>query len=325
MIQLVSRFLLRLPPDLAHSIGIICLKIYQWFIFLFGKKTPNRSLSIQIPPKFQFNLSTRLGLAAGFDKQAEVFPALAALGFGFVEMGTVTPLPQQGNPKPRLWRVAPEALINHMGFNSVGLRVFQANIRRWKHRIGIPVFANIGKNRETSQPNAVGDYEQCVMALEDWVEGFVINLSSPNTPGLRDLQTTEFLEKLCVVLSPEKPNLIKLSSDLPFEALNEICQFIKRTPLISGLVLVNTSRELSEKRGFPVGGLSGPPIFSKCFEKVEQAREILKNEKLIIGVGGISSLDDAKKMMGAGADLIEIYTAFVYQGPQIVKAISQVL
>lgn len=325
MVSLISKLLLKLPPETAHSIALLFLKIFQiLFWYLFPKKTLSK-ISIKVPPHHQLKIRSRLGLAAGFDKQAEVFPALSYLGFSFIEVGTVTPKAQPGNPKPRIWRVAPQSLINHLGFNSEGLTVFESNIRKLKARALCPVLANIGKNKETTPENALQDYEACLSSLNDCVDGFVINVSSPNTPGLRDLQSIPFLSGLVPLLPNEKPSFLKLSPDISLEQLKELCEFIKREPKLGGVVLTNTSRSLAEKRGFSAGGVSGPPLLSLSLDFVEEAKEILKKNKTIIGVGGISSPEDAQKMIRAGADLIEIYTAFVYQGPQLIREINQVL
>lgn len=325
MIQIISKILLKAPPEFAHFCVILFLKIYQNILrFFISKRLPSK-VTIQIAPHHSLKVNSRLGLAAGFDKQAEVFPALSYLGFGFIEIGTVTPLPQPGNPKPRIWRVAPESLINHFGFNSVGLDAFHANIRRLKSWARCPILANIGKNKLTPVERAIDDYQKCLVALRDCVDGFVVNLSSPNTPGLRDLQSTQFLSDLSPLIPQNKPCFIKLSPDISMAQLKELCDFIQKESRLSGLVLVNTSRALSEKRGFQMGGLSGPPLFSLSLDFMEEAKEILKNSKTLIGVGGISSPEDAKLMIKSGADLIEIYTAFIYQGPKCVKEISQAL
>jgi len=319
-------FLLRfLPPETAHAIALLGLKVYQSLRKRFGKSPTIYQVSLSIPPKFQLAFSSRLGLAAGFDKQAEVFPALGFLGFGFVEVGTVTPLPQRGNPKPRIWRVGSQSLVNQMGFNSVGLREFKNNIQKNRRFSQVPVFANVGKNKNTEPEKALNDYHTCIEALEDCVDGFVINISSPNTPALRDLQNTRFLESLKSVLSKEKPTWIKLAPELSSSEFVELIEFIKEDPLLAGVVLHNTSSELALERGFERGGLSGPPLFSRTLERVEEAASILRGKKTLVGVGGISSVKDAIKMKSCGADLIEIYTSFIYQGPKLVREISSSL
>jgi len=322
--------LLRLEPERAHFIAIFFLKIYQFLRTLFNPQLPDplvtqETLSIHIPPSFSLRFSTRLGLAAGFDKQAEVFSGLSYLGFGFVEVGTVTPEPQEGNPKPRIWRVGNQSLVNHLGFNSVGLTQFTKNLKKGLRYPHAPLWANIGKNKSTTEEEAVRDYEKCFELLEPWVDGFVVNISSPNTPGLRSLQSEKFLSELLKVMPFEKPNFIKLSPDLDEKQFREICEWVLREPLISGLILTNTSVILREKLGHEKGGLSGPPLLVESLDRVKQARDILKEQKMIVGVGGISSSLDALRMREAGADLLEIYTAFIYQGPDLVKKIRAVL
>jgi len=324
VIAFVSSLLLKLPPEQAHSCALLFLKVFQVFKKLLGIRLPEGRILLKIPPKHELKFRSRLGLAAGFDKTAEVFPGLLHLGFGFVETGTVTPLPQPGNPPPRIWRVTPYSLVNHMGFNSNGLDAFRTNLQKYRFWAQAPVFANIGKNKTTPMEEAVGDYEKGIQALADLVAGFVINISSPNTPGLRDLQSVSFLESLIPVLPKEKPVFIKLAPDLNEPEFQEMCQFIDEAESISGVVLTNTSRALSEKRGFLSGGLSGPPLLPISLSWIEKAKGILQGRKLIIGVGGVSSLDEALQMREAGADLVEIYTAFVYQGPKLVREITKV-
>ena len=322
MISVIQLLLLKLNPEIAHHIAVRLLSLYQFFKTKILRQIPQGVLLIKVPRHFEWKLSSRLGMAAGFDKQAQVFPALFHLGFGFVEVGTVTPLPQPGNPPPRIWRVAPQALVNHFGFNSIGLEVFKKNIRHYRRQARLPVLANIGKNKSTPAENALSDYESCLKALEGNVDGFVINISSPNTPGLRELQSTEFIRALCKVLPLSSPVLLKLAPDISISTLQEICELVLSEDCLSGLVLVNTSRELSEKRGFSQGGLSGPPLFSTSMDFIERARQILLGKKIIIGVGGVSSLEEAQQMRDSGADLIEIYTSFIYQGPKLIKTIS---
>ena len=323
MLSFLSSLLLKLPPETAHAIARFFLRLFQFAKKMCGFRIESGPFLIKIPPHHEFKVRSRLGLAAGFDKNAEMFPGLLHFGFGFVEVGTVTPLPQAGNPTPRIWRVAPEALINHMGFNNVGLKDFQKNLRKYRSGIEAPVLANIGKNKATPSELAIGDYEQCIQALRDLVSGFVINISSPNTPGLRDLQSVSFLQSLVSILPDDKPSFIKLAPDLSQPEFEELCQFVLNTDRLSGVVLTNTSRSLSEMRGFSQGGLSGPPLLTTSLDWVERARSVFQGRKIIIGVGGVSSLEDAQKMREAGADLVEVYTAFVYQGPRLIREITK--
>lgn len=312
VIKAVHHFLLGLPPETSHWIVARLLERFQRSVKLKSRETPIRVSGLQ------FN--NRLGLAAGFDKDGRWPRAFEGLGYGFVEVGTVTPLPQAGNPKPRLWRFRDrEALINRMGFNNCGIQQFKMNLARY--RATIPIFANIGKGRDTPSGSALSDYRTCLEGLSGLVDGFVINVSSPNTPGLRDLQSIDFLDRLEPIL-PSVPVWIKLAPDLSTEDLKLLCHRINDSRMLSGVVLTNTSIVLArELYGFEQGGLSGRPLFNRALEMVTAARVVLKNEKSIIGVGGISSGDDALAMRSAGADLIEIFTTFIFKGPAIVSQI----
>lgn len=304
--------------------SVLALRLLQR---VFGRFRRARDPKILIRPSatHELRVSNRVGLAAGFDKNAEIFSVLGHLGFGFVEVGTVTPEPQIGNPRPRLWRVGGDSLVNHMGFNNVGLRIFRDNIvkvRRYAPEVA--VLANVGKNRSTSDDQAVEDYRKLMSSLGDVVDGFVINVSSPNTPGLQKLQSISFLESVVSVVPPSKPVLVKFSSDLDNSDLLKLCDFVGRSPL-AGVVVVNTSQKLAKDRyHFSSGGLSGPPLLERCVESVTLARSMIKPPKCVIGVGGISSPADARRIFAAGADLIEIYTAFVYQGLPLLKALTRI-
>ncbi len=325
MIAFFHRFLLYLPPEIAHQIGFFFLKIYQSFLSLFKGSSHSSAPAIQVPGLSFLKFPNRLGLAAGLDKNAEGFPALAHLGFGFIEVGTVTPLPQQGNPKPRLWRVSPQGLINQMGFNNCGVEEFKHHLRKYRKLCPVPVLANIGKNKNTPNELAYLDYQKLFQELYPWVDGFVVNVSSPNTVGLRALQSTEFLEKLESFISG-KPVWVKLAPDLEPTEFVELLKKIKSSSLYAGCVLTNTSRQVAlTEYQRSEGGYSGEKLFEKSLGFVARAREVFQKEKVIIGVGGINSIQRAQQMLHAGADLIEVYTAFVYQGPKFVKALSKEL
>lgn len=275
-------------------------------------------------PRISFK--NRLGLAAGFDKNAEVFASLASFGFGFVEVGTVTPRPQPGNPKPRLWRLPNGALRNQLGFNNLGVETAHANLLRYKAYVwSVPIFANIGKGVNTPIEEALKDYQDAANALVDVVDGFVVNLSSPNTPGLRTLQNEGFLEALGRIIPQGFPALVKLAPDLEDEEIRKLAAQVGQSDHLAGLVLTNTSRALAESlAGATTGGLSGRPLFERALHCVSLARENLK-DKTLVGVGGVSSVEEAKKMRSAGADLVEIYTSFVYQGPRLVRELAAAL
>jgi dihydroorotate dehydrogenase len=325
MLRLCHRLLFLLPPELAHHIAVFFLKGVQFVLRIRGKRIPG-PFAIHIPSLPQIYFSNRLGLAAGFDKNAEVFAALSYLGFGFLEVGTVTPFAQPGNPKPRLFRVRGTGLINRMGFNNAGGAIFLENIRRYRQMVrGVPLFANIGKNKTTPLEQAHQDYENLFNTLKDVVDGFVVNISSPNTPGLRELQNEDFLERIAALAPAHLPTLVKLSPDLSEEKIQTLLEFIERTPKFGGVVLTNTSQVLAQTIFGEEGGFSGDLLFEKSVEYVALARSILSERKVIIGVGGVHSVERAKQMRAAGADLIEIYTSFVYGGVDKVKELSKAL
>lgn len=325
MWQALKDALLRFEPETAHHHVIGLLKKYQWWHFRV-RKSECAAPAIVIPAVPRLRFSSRVGLAAGFDKNAEVFAGLSRLGFGFVEVGTVTPKPQAGNPKPRIWRLPGEALVNSLGFNNCGLVRFRENLVRYRDAIpDFPIFANIGKGKETPNEMAVADYAAGFAALAHVADGFVINVSSPNTPGLRSLQTTEFLEQIAAEIPQGKPVWFKFAPDLSNAELKELCEWVKREPRATGIVLTNTSRALAEGAKFSAGGLSGRPLLGRSLECVGLARSVFRDEKVIIGVGGISSGEDARKMRKAGADLVEVYTSFIYRGPDVVREIAGAL
>jgi dihydroorotate dehydrogenase len=321
MISVLHRLLLKCPPEVSHHIAIALLRIYQKITSYFGEQKAFSSFHIRLKSTPSINFANRVGLAAGFDKNAECFSALARLGFGFIEIGTVTPMPQEGNSKPRLWRVEPEGLINQMGFNNCGVNEFKQNLRKYRPYCQVPILANIGKNKVTPNESALEDYRILFSQLSDDVDGFVVNISSPNTVGLRELQSVEFLDKI-EKIAPKKPVWVKLAPDLDESSLRELFIQIKKSSVFQGCVLTNTSREIAlNVYQRTEGGYSGEKLFNKTCEVVGLCREIFQEEKSIIGVGGINSPERAKKMKQVGADLIEIYTGFVYQGPGLIKAL----
>jgi len=322
MLQIVHYLLRLLPAELAHDLGMIGLKILQRIVFIVAPRAqPIGAPSLVIHADLKWKLPHRLGLAAGFDKQAEVFPILGRFGFGFIEVGSVTPKAQSGNPKPRMWRIDSETLLNHMGFNSVGLERFHHNMKKYRRYTQVPILANLGKNKGTENDDACRDYAVSFRVLENVVDGFVVNLSSPNTPGLVSLQDCRFLDQLLPIIPKHKPCWIKLSYDLDEASLVGLLERVRIERQLTGVVLSNTSRTLGNAYR-EIGGLSGARLFEKNRERVALAREKLGAEKLIIGVGGVMSANDAKDLRQAGADLIEIYTAFVLKGPRIIREIS---
>ncbi len=277
--------------------------------------------------------SNPIGLAAGLDKNALLIDEWESLGFGFVEIGTVTPLPQAGNDQPRLFRLpVDEALINRMGFNNDGMEVIAERLKRRKTKIVIG--GNIGKNKITPNENAVDDYLKCFRALYDCVDYFVVNVSSPNTPNLRELQEKEPLKKLLETLQIEnekqvqaKPIFLKIAPDLTNTQLDDIIEIVNETK-IAGVIATNTtiSRENLKTQPFKIieigaGGLSGKPVKNKSTEVIRYLSNKSNRSFAIIGVGGIHSYEDAREKLDAGADLIQLYSGFVYEGPGLVKNI----
>ena len=295
---------------------------------IFYKERPVNFLGLRFP-----NI---VGLAAGFDKNAEYLHELEALGFGSVEIGTVTPVAQSGNDKPRLFRLKEdESLINRMGFNNKGVDAIIQNLQtRPKNLI---VGGNIGKNKITPNENAQRDYEICFTKLYDHVDYFVVNVSSPNTPGLRDLQDKEPLMHILsslmnirsqlVITKPLKPLLLKIAPDLTNSQLDDIIEIVQQTK-IDGVVATNTtiSREalktpLSTIQSIGAGGLSGKVLAQRSTEVIEYLHKHSNGTIAMIGVGGIHNTETAQQKINAGATLVQFYTAFIYEGPWLIKKI----
>lgn len=281
---------------------------------------------------FGLKFKNPVGLAAGFDKDAKLYNELSDFGFGFVEIGTLTPKPQPGNSKKRLFRLkSDQAIINRMGFNNSGV---EAAINRLKHNKGVLIGGNIGKNKITSNDEAVNDYVICFNALYDYVDYFVVNVSSPNTPNLRALQDKEPLTNLLNTLQNlnkkkdhPKPILLKIAPDLTNDQLLDIIEIVKTTNT-AGVIATNTtiSREnLKSKNKTEQGGLSGKPLKQRSTEVIRFLSEKSNKSFPIIGVGGIHSVNDALEKLDAGADLIQLYTGFIYEGPKLIKDINKAL
>lgn len=281
---------------------------------------------------WQLKFKNPIGLAAGFDKNAEYIDDLAKLGFGYIEIGTLTPKPQPGNDKPRLFRLPQnEALINRMGFNNKGVDAAVERLR--KRKSNIIVGGNIGKNKTTPNDKAVEDYEYCFRQLYDYVDYFVVNVSSPNTPDLRALQQkeplTQILSRLQLIntqLGKAKPVLLKIAPDITFEQLDEIIEVIIQLNL-NGIVATNTTVDrqdlTQEKNSGETGGLSGKPLQQKSTEIIRYIHQKTNGTLPIIGVGGIFNAADAQEKLDAGATLLQVYTGFIYKGPGIVKQICK--
>jgi dihydroorotate dehydrogenase len=285
---------------------------------------------------FGLRFPNPVGLAAGMDKQAAAVPAWAALGFGFSELGGVTWLAQPGNPEPRMFRAIPdEALVNRMGFNNGGAEALARTLQQWrakgrwpKHPVGI----NLGKSKVTPNEQAAEDYAKSFKALRELADFFVVNVSSPNTPNLRQLQDKAALDEILAALqqanaAPAKPLLVKVAPDLSFEALDEIVELAQRRKL-AGIVATNTTITRPEgatdalRRIYAeTGGLSGRPLSARSTEVVRHIFKQAGPALPIIGVGGIFNADDAWEKITAGSSLIQVYTGLVYEGPAVVKHI----
>ena len=335
----IKPLLFKLDPEKAHYLTFDLLKLFVGNAF--GRFLAKTIFSYHHPKLnkqlFGLNFENPVGLAAGLDKDAKTFNELAALGFGFIEIGTLTPKPQPGNDKPRLFRLPKnEALINRMGFNNEGVDAAVIRLKRRKTKTIIG--GNIGKNKITANEDAIKDYEYCFNALFDVVDYFVVNVSSPNTPNLRDLQDKEPLTALLNHLqinnnsrAKRKPLLLKIAPDLTNSQLDDIIDIVAITK-IDGIIATNTtiSREsLSYSKNeidrIGMGGLSGKPLTQRSTEVIAYLKTTSKNAFPVIGVGGIHSPQDAIDKLNAGADLIQLYTGFVYEGPALIKKINKAI
>lgn len=328
----IRPILFQFDPEAIHHYIFSFLKFLQK---IPGVPVIFRSFYVWEKPElerevFGIKFKNPVGLAAGFDKDAKLFRELSNLGFGFIEIGTVTPKPQPGNPPKRLFRLKEDqALINRMGFNNGGV-VDVA--KRLKKKGNIIVGGNIGKNKVTPNEDAVKDYEICFDELYEVVDYFVVNVSSPNTPNLRELQDKEPLKHLLQTLQTknqskpkQKPILLKIAPDLTDEQLMDIIEIVQTTK-IAGVIATNTtiSREnLKSQNQKEIGGLSGKPLKNRSTEVIRFLSEKSQKSFPIIGVGGIHSPEDAIEKLEAGASLIQLYTGFIYEGPGLIKHINQ--
>lgn len=323
------------PEKIHHVVTGILNRFFRvnWFRNLVAKSLIIESEKLH-REVFGLKFKNPVGLAAGFDKNAEYVEAFAALGFGFIEVGTVTPLPQPGNEKPRMFRLpADEALINRMGFNNQGVDVVADRLKR-VNRKELIIGGNIGKNKWTPNDDAVKDYIICFDRLFDVVDYFVVNVSSPNTPGLRELQEKEPLMHILNSLQERnnkdgiaKPILLKIAPDLTNQQLEDIVEIVQKTK-IAGLIATNTtlSREgLASPEGVKnqSGGLSGKPLTKRSTEVIAYLHAKLGSAFPIIGVGGIHMEQDALDKLTAGAALVQLYTGFIYEGPNLIRTINR--
>ena len=340
MYKILKFFLFKINPESAHHLTFSLIKFVKFipgFAFFVKKKSINchPSLSRNI---FGLNFRNPVGLAAGLDKDAVAFNELGDFGFGFIEIGTVTPKPQPGNDKPRLFRLPKnEALINRMGFNNHGVIEAAKKLKNRKDPTLI-IGGNIGKNKLTPNEEAVNDYVIGFNELFDVVDYFVVNVSSPNTPNLRELQEKEpltnllnTLQQLNIKKTKPKPILLKIAPDLTNTQLDDIIDIVKSTN-IAGVIATNTtisrdglSYDKSEIEKIGMGGLSGKPLTKRSTEVIKYLKQKSNNSFPVIGVGGIHCADDAIEKLNAGADLIQLYTGFVYQGPKLISDINKKL
>jgi len=339
------KFLLRpifflFDPEKVHHFSFSMIRIFGKIgfsklfraIYVIEDKRLERTL-------FGITFKNPVGLAAGFDKNAQLFNELSDFGFGFIEIGTLTPKPQEGNPKKRLFRLeADKAIINRMGFNNLGVLQAVEELKK-KHRVLIG--GNIGKNKVTPNDKATLDYVLCFDALFDYVDYFVVNVSSPNTPGLRELQDKEPLTALLNQLKlqntklaikkacKEKPILLKIAPDLTNNQLLDIIAIVATTK-IDGIIATNTTISRKDLKSHQLlleenGGLSGLPLRDRSTEVIRFLAEKSNKAFPIIGVGGINSPEDALEKLDAGADLIQLWTGFIYEGPSLVKKINKAI
>ena len=353
MYKFVRNILFWFPPEWVHYFSMNCLKLLCSAVFVRNLLSKGFSPGNNTLAKEALNLDFKnpVGLGAGFDKNAKYLRELEALGFGFVEIGTVTPLPQDGNDKPRLFRLPKDnALINRMGFNNDGVKIIAERLKTWrdKHVTGenkrqrpkfkLVIGGNIGKNKLTPNELAWKDYEICFKELHPFVDYFVVNVSSPNTPGLRELQEKESLRKILRHLqminngkARSKPILLKIAPDLTQDQIDDVVDLALEIKL-DGLVCTNTtisraglltSKEEVEKIG--LGGLSGKPVKERSTVIVDYIYKKTSGDIPIIASGGIFTPEDAIEKFNSGASLVQVWTGFIYEGPAIVKKICTAL
>lgn len=342
MYKILRRFLFLFDPEKVHYFSMESLRTLCR-VGIFKQAFQKYLQPATTPPTNLFGLSfkNKVGLGAGFDKNALYLDELEAMGFGAVEIGTVTPVGQHGSEKPRLFRLTgDQALVNRMGFNNDGVEMIAERLKTWRltnKTTSLIIGGNIGKNKVTPNDEAWCDYEKSFTLLHEWVDYFVVNVSSPNTPGLRELQEKDALHKILTNLqqlnkgmaSGIKPILLKIAPDLSFEQVDVIITLAAEINL-DGLVVSNTtidrsalsakSKDKIDKIG--AGGLSGKPIRKRSTELVQYISGKTNGTLPIIASGGIFTAADANEKLSAGASLIQVWTGFIYEGPAIVKKIS---
>ena len=330
---LARKILFRLDPETAHHLSMSALRMAETSGVLGMLQSAPAAKPVEV---MGLTFPNRVGLAAGLDKEGDTIDALGRLGFGHVEIGTITPRPQPGNPKPRLFRLIPqEAIINRMGFNNSGIDSGVANVRASRSFRGVIGF-NIGKNKDTPNENAADDYLICLRKAYPVADYIAVNLSSPNTPGLRELQGPEASARLLQTLKTEQsklaaehgrhvPLVFKVAPDLEENHIQELAKVFLEGGL-DGLIATNTTLDREAVREHPrsgeAGGLSGKPLLEKSNRVLGEFAAQLGGRIPIIGVGGISSVEDAKEKLRLGASLVQIYTSFIYQGPRLVRELA---
>jgi dihydroorotate dehydrogenase len=319
---LLRKLLFRLDAEAAHHFTVRQMEHLQQIpIVLRAIERYCRPPASAARTLFGLQFPSPIGIAGGFDKNGTMMPFLAALGFGFIEVGTVTLQPQPGNPKPRLFRYPQhKALINRLGFNNDGADAVAQRLRNWERNV--PLFVNVGKNRDVPLEGATEAYVECYRRLAPHADAAVLNLSSPNTPGLRDLQRPEHLEELLTAVRSVRsgPVLIKIAPDLDDTQTREISDVCVR--LADGMICTNTT--LDRLPGMnEAGGLSGRPLMPKSTSVLATVRQCVGANYPLIGVGGIFTPEDVRAKIVAGADLVQVYTGFVYEGPLLAKRLAR--
>ena len=314
MYRLTRKLLFSLDAEAAHEWTVEQIRRVQ--SIPIALRMIERACAAPSAPAKLWDLTFRnpIGIAAGFDKNAVMMPFLAALGFGFIEVGTVTLRPQPGNPRPRLFRDPKNgALINRLGFNNDGADAVAERLGRLKPA-ATPLFVNIGKNRDVPLEGAPEAYAACAEKLAPYADALVVNISSPNTPGLRDLQRPEHLEKIVRGISARK--LVKIAPDLDDVQIDEICDVCVKQA--DGMICTNTTAT-------DRGGLSGKPLMQRSTEVLEKVRARVGNEFPLVGVGGVFTADDVRAKINAGANLVQLYTGFVYVGPMLPSRLARTM
>ncbi len=323
----IKPLIYKTDPEFAHNMVEIIFKTARRCPLFFNPLIEKNFINDPILNQKIWNLEFKnpIGVAAGFDKNATMIPAWMALGFGWGEIGAVTPKPQEGNPKPRVWRYPEfEAVQNAYGFNNDGVEAIKKRLEKIYPFI-LPIGANIGKNKTTPEDKAIEDYKILIKELKDVVDLFVINISSPNTPGLRNLLNEEFISILFKEIKPltNKPILIKLSPDMENESIRNLAN-LSVISGADGIIVTNTTINY-DLINSPIkkGGISGKPLAKRSYEVLQIVANEVFGKVPIISVGGIDSPQEAYKRIRAGASLLQLYTAIIYKGPSIVREINQ--